>query len=279
MATEKIGAFFRLFTVVVFCFAGSNSFGQVDTLVVYDTVYNAKEPLVITHQVYQKGLKRDRSKNNWYINAQYWAGHSSYSGKIEVKDGTWRTFGFEIGRKVWKNFELSIGFGKQTVNDNFSIKDTAYSYIHHRTVSYDTLGSYIDVINGVRVRKYTVEEDVQNSVEKLSTPYVKQSTQQVSYYEIPLKLAYAITKDKYIFRPFMMLSYSFVASQKEANEQVFYQSNIGKYGFGLELNYLIYSRLAVNATVQYSNNFSSVLKDTKLIRQQWALGFGLKYFL
>ena len=280
MATEKIGAFFRLFSVVVvLCLAVSNSFGQVDTLVVYDTVYNAKEPLVITHKVYQKGLKRDRSKNNWYIHAQYLVGHSTYSGEIEVKDGTWDAFGLEIGRKVWKNFELSIGFGRQTVNDNLFIKDTSYSYIHHQTVTYDTLGSYIDIIDGVPVRKYAVEEHVQNSVEKLPVPYEKQVSQRIFYYEIPLKIAYAIAKGNYIFRPFMMLSYSFSANQKEANKYVFYQSNVSKYGVGMEFNYLIYSRLAANATAQYTNNFSSVLNNIKLTRQQWALGFGLKYFL
>jgi hypothetical protein len=280
LAAKKIGSFFRLFSVIVLlCLAVLNSFGQVDTLVVYDTVYNAKEPLVITHQVYQKGLRGVRSKNNWYINAQYLAGHSFYSGEIEIKDGTWNAFGLEIGRKVWKNFELSIGFGRQTVYDNLSVKDIAYSYLYHQIVIYDTIGRYIDVINGVPVTKYAINKQIQNSVEKLPASYEKESSQRLLYYEIPLKMAYAITKGKYIFRPYIMLTYCFLATKNEVNKQVSYQSNVNKYGLGIELNYLIYSRLAANAVVQYSTNFLSVLKDSKLMRQQWALGFGLKYFL
>lgn len=245
---------------------------QVDTLTIYDTVYEHRDPVIISHKVYDRSFPNKNSPN-WTLGIHYLVGGTLYEpSDLKASDGRWHQTGLEISRKVFKGFFVGVGIGYQQVNDNLSVHDTTWYYQQQKHITYDTLTQYYD--DGEV--KYVVDVHEETTTERNALMYNRNVTRKVDYMEIPLRLGYEWQWKNY--RAYFTLVTVLSKLLTETTSAPTYHTDVMKYGGTTGIQYHLKKNLAIGFNGSYSRTTTSVLKTAPLFRQQLGGGFMLHYF-
>ncbi len=254
----------------------SSAIAQRDTVVVFDTIYEVKEPVVITHEyISSSGKQLNRLRlSKLYAAAGYsW---DSYKDK-NIESGHSRIA--SIGGSIWlsKIFFAEIGFnyqaGKAKYHSNVSNRYTKESTY----IEYDTIGSYIHTVDGVSTEVPIVDEFVRTRTDTLVSIGRVIYNKQIRSICIPISFGYMYSMNRFYCSLLAQVAPSFVSVSNDGDGNKSREKQL-RLGAGTELGLKLTGSVAIAARYMWQSQFQNKVSDKDLSGQQHQVLFLLNYF-
>lgn len=266
---------FEPIVFVLFFLLTVSSFAQQDTTVVYDTVYQVKEPVVIRDTVY---VQKDESqvKGNWsaaLATDYFWSGGASKTSMT----GTGANIGINVRRQVFERFQFSAGIGFSRWKDNFRYTEISEKQ-HKESYTYqDTLGYYLHCSNGTCDSQYVTEERTEEHTvtRKDTSESIRNET--VSYLEIPVQVAYEQRWKMFVLKPFAGMILNTVISSSNMGEGLGYNHINVTMNVGSSFGIVIKEKFQMAVKYTYRTTAGSVLTERKTSRTSHGIGITGSY--
>lgn len=254
----------------------STAIAQRDTVVVFDTIYEVKEPVVITHEyISSSGKQLNRLRlSKLYAAAGY--SRDSYKDK-NIESGHSRIA--SIGGSVWlsKIFFAEIGFnyqaGKAKNHSNVSNKYTKES----NYIEYDTIGSYIHTVDGVATEVPIVDEFVRTRTDTLVSIGRVIYNKKIRSISLPISFGYTYSMNRFYYSLLAQVTPSFVYVSNDGDGKENREKQL-KLGAGTEFGLKLTDSVAIAARYMWQSQFQNKVSDKDLSGQQHQVSLLVNYF-
>ncbi|WP_028980580.1 hypothetical protein [Sporocytophaga myxococcoides] len=251
-------------------------YAQRDTVVVYDTIIEVKDPVVIRHEYYSSS---DKQLNRIRLNKIYCGtGYSRDSYKDKNVENSNSRFA-SIGGSIWlsKVFfaELGINYllGKTKVHSTESNRYTK----EINFIEYDTIGSYIHTVDGVSTEIPIVDEISRTRTDTLVSIDHVAYNKQVKSISIPISFGYIYSKNRFYCGLLVQLAPIFLSVSKEGDGKEIHERQI-RLGTGTEFGFKLTNAFAVSARYMLQNHYQYKISDKDLSVTQHQVSLLLNYF-
>lgn len=265
-----------LFSLLGWILVIPSLYAQRDTVVVYDTIFEVKDPVVIRHEYYSAS---DKQLNRIRLNKIYCgAGYSwdSYKDK-NVEKGNSRFA--SIGGSMWlsKAFFAELGFnyqfGKTKVHSTESNRYTKEA----NYIEYDTIGSYIHTVDGISTEVPIVDEILRTRTDTLVSINHVAYNKLVKSISIPISFGFVYSKNRFYCSLLAQIAPIFLSLSKEGDGKEMHERQI-RIGAGAEFGVKLTNAIAVSARYMLQNNYHYKISDNDLSCTQHQVTLLLNYF-
>lgn len=181
-----------------------------------------------------------------------------------------------VGRN-FKKLSLSIGLGKSFTSMKSTFLEHKTKIVKEDSAVYDTVGMYTIILpSGVKTY-YTIDTSYVNVQKKVRYDSTVSETARISYWQIPVSIAYRFDFKKNYFQPHIGIVYHFTSKsgnltfdKASAMPKSFFSTNFG-FVFGRNLN----KKLAVEIGLNYQKQLTQLKSFVK--NNAFLLSMMLKY--
>lgn len=274
-------SFFKIFTVLNQAFY-NNAMVQNS-----DTTYITLEPLVLKKQViiYVEPPKENPKRNhlkNWWFSAGF---HINKYTAVQTLDSIQKDFGLasvpslQAGYKFKNNWMLSAGISysqsqlKATYTNKTDIVDTIIVAKYDSTIT----SISISVPEGI-VYEYDIDTSYVKAGRHTLHENAASAQEQISYWQIPVRIAYHFSYGKIYLQPSISTTYHFrIASKLNNNEQkIPITKNYLSTAVGLQFGLMLSKHISIELGGQYFEQRSRLKEYLKL--NQVSGNVAMRYF-
>lgn len=271
----------KVFRLIFFSLLGCllfipSTYAQRDTVVVYDTIFEVKDPVVIRHEYYSSS---DKQSNRIRLNKIYFgAGYSWDTFKDKKVENSNSRYG-SIGGSIWlsKAFFAELGFNYQigktkihsTIGNRYT-KETNY-------IEYDTIGSYIHTVDGVSSEVPIVDEIIRTRTDTIVVIDHVAYNKQVRSISIPISFGYIYSGKHFYCGLLAQVAPVFLSLSKEGYGKEVHERQL-RLGAGTEFGVKLTNAIAVSARYMLQNHYQYKISDKDLSGMQHQVSLLLNYF-
>lgn len=248
---------------------------QNDTIIMYDTIYDVKEPIIIENHVFLS--KKDLRKDNRIhaLQLDYLMGKGMLSN--DVLSSKSMTFAALVQLKLPSNFYISTGIGFSKNQEILSKTNERLETQKRLIKQIDTIGSYIHNFNGEEII-YITEE---NEIEKIdSNLIIEHKKYELSSRYLQTKLKISHSTNLWGNRSFLQLGVtahpSFLVSSSEISE-FNYSKFILPIGLALSVDQKLTKNIYLSITYEKNIDLISPIVNLDYKRNSNNLGIIISY--
>jgi hypothetical protein len=262
--------------LAAFCFSSFVCKAQRDTIIVYDTIFEVKEPLIIFKP--ENKTTPDFFQKKW-IGLKAGSGVSRYNHSTQLKGKHFTEFCLETGWN-YRNSPLfsAIGISFQRFKDQYNWQENHQTVSETDYIDYDTIGSYVHIINNQEHLVYVVDEIHRTRTDTASNLISHSKDSRSTFLYVPLITGINFSIKKFGCMFFLSGGPAFKISGKEdysgSGSRI-----ICQYGAGGEISYQVITGLSFLVRCETRTTRSFITNHENITRNQWPVSVGIKYFL